>query len=153
MQMNIYLTGLSEWSSKLIYTCIFWAEWASEQKMAEWANEQRSTRSARSAKSAASSVGQIAALWPPFFWHNTWTESDLLHNFYDMFQIIKIFFSFIIRNIFWRVGAVFKYINPCFMKKFISLLIISSILQQYLHYISNLWPLIFNLCQHVSILA
>ena len=69
--------------------------------------------------------------WPPtprIYWCNTWTEGELLADFYDMFQIIKLCFSIIIRNIFWGVGTVFKYIRPWFFKKFISLLIISSIL-------------------------
>ena len=47
----------------------------------------------------------------------------------------------IIRNIFWGVGAIFKNIKPWFMKKFISLLIVSSILQQYLLNVSSLPPL------------
>ena len=50
-------------------------------------------------------------------------------------------FSTIIRTIFWGVGAVFKNIKPWFMKKFISLFMISSILQQYLLNVSSLPPL------------
>ena len=52
------------------------------------------------------------------------------------------------RNIFWGVGAVFKDIKPWFMKKFISLLIISSILQQYLLSVSTLPPLTFKVSAH-----
>ena len=36
-------------------------------------------------------------------WCYTWTEILLLDNLYDMFQIIKIYFSIIVRNIFWGV--------------------------------------------------
>ena len=66
---------------------------------------------------------------------NTWTEGELLDDLYKTFQIIKIYFSITIRNLFWGVGAVFKDIKPLFMKKFISLLII---LQQYLLNVSTL---------------
>ena len=44
------------------------------------------------------------ALPPPLIcWRNTWTEGELLVDFYNMFQIIKIYFSIIVRNIFWGV--------------------------------------------------
>ena len=70
---------------------------------------------------------------PPLIcWRNTWTEGELLDDFHDMFQIIKIYFSIIVRNIFW---GVFKEIRAWFRKKFISLLITSSI-----------WPQILALC-------
>ena len=66
---------------------------------------------------------------PPLkWWCNMWTEVELLDDFSNMLQIIKICFSNIIRTIFWGVGAVFKNIKPWFMKKFISLLKISNIL-------------------------
>ena len=72
-----------------------------------------------------STVSTLSAQAPPLiYWHNTWTESELLDDFYDTFQMIKICFSIIIRNIFWDFGAVFKNIKPWFRKKFISLLII-----------------------------
>ena len=69
-------------------------------------------------------------------WCNTWEEGELLDDFYDMFQIIKICFSIIIRNVFWGVGAVFKEFKAWLRKKFISLLISSSIVRQYLLYVS-----------------
>ena len=69
---------------------------------------------------------------PLIYWCNTWTEGELLDDFHDMFQIIKIYFSIIVRNIFW---GVFKEIRAWFRKKFISLLITSSI-----------WPQILALC-------
>ena len=55
-----------------------------------------------------------------------------------------------IRNIFLAIEAVFKEIRAWFRKKFISLLIISSILQQYLLYVSTLPTLPFKVsaCQH-----
>ena len=83
-------------------------------------------------------------------WRNTWTEGELLEDLYDMFQIITICFSFMIRNIFWGVGAAFKEIMAWFRKKFIGLLLISSILQQYLLYVSTLPPPPFKVsaCQH-----
>ena len=92
--------------------------------------------------------------FPPalIFWRNNWTEGELLDDLYDKFQIIKIYFSIFIRNIFWGIGAVFKNIRALFRKKFISLLIISSILYQYLLYVSTFRPLPFKYCQHVSIL-
>ena len=66
---------------------------------------------------------------------------------------IKICFSIILRNIFWGVGAVLKNIRPLFRKKFMSLLIISSILQQSLLYVSTLPPLPFkaSTSQHFSL--
>ena len=42
--------------------------------------------------------------------------------------------SIIVRNTFWGIGAVFKEIGAWFWKNIINLLIISSILQQYLLY-------------------
>ena len=57
----------------------------------------------------------------------------MLDDLYDAFQIIKLCFSIIIRNVFWGVGAVFKVINW----ERTSLLISSSILQQYLLYAST----------------
>ena len=69
---------------------------------------------------------------PLICWRNAWTEGELLDDFYDMFQIIKICFSIMVRNIFW---GVFKEIRARFRKKFISLLITSSI-----------WPQILALC-------
>ena len=89
-------------------------------------------------------INIIMALDPPpplKWWCNMWTEVELLDDFSDTFQIIKICFSTIIRTIFWGVGAVFKNIKPWFMKKFISLFMISSILQQYLLNVSSLPPL------------
>ena len=64
----------------------------------------------------------------------------MLDDFYDTFQIIKICFSIFIRNMFWGVGAVFKEIRAWFRKKFSGSLLISSILQQYLLYVSTLPP-------------
>ena len=78
---------------------------------------------------------------PLICWCNTWTEGELLDDFHDMFQIIKIYFSIIVRNIFW---GVFKEIRAWFRKKFISLLITSSILQQYLLYVTTLIPIPFK---------
>ena len=45
----------------------------------------------------------------------------MLDDLYAMSQIFKICFSFIIRNIFWGVGALFKEIRELFRKKIISL--------------------------------
>ena len=86
-------------------------------------------------------------------WRNTWKEGELVDDFYDTFQIIKICFSIIIMNIFWDVGAVFKKIRAWLRKNFISLLTISSILQQYLLYVSTISPLPFKVsaCQHFGL--
>ena len=56
-------------------------------------------------------------------------------------------------NIFWVVGAVFKEIMACSRKRFISFLIRSSILQQYLLYVSTLTPFPFKVsaCQHFGL--
>ena len=54
-------------------------------------------------------------------------------------------------NIFWGIGAVFKNIRALFRKNFISLLIISSILQQYLLYVSTLPPVPFKVSAAVSL--
>ena len=62
-------------------------------------------------------------------WRNTWKEGELVDDFYDTLQIIKICFSIIIMNILWDVGAVFKKIRAWLRKNFISLLTILSILQ------------------------
>ena len=97
----------------------------------------------------SSRSSQVLTLHPPLnWWCNTWTEGKLLDDFSDRFQIIKIWFNISKRNIFWGVGAVFKDIKPWFMKKFISLLIISSILQQYLLSVSTLPPLTFKVSAH-----
>ena len=82
--------------------------------------------------------------------NNTLTKGELLDDFFHMFQIIKIYFSIFTRNIFCGIAAVFKEIRAWFRKKFISLLIISSILQQTLLYVSTLPPLSFKVpsCQH-----
>ena len=66
----------------------------------------------------------------------------------DTIQIIKICFSIIIRNIFLGVVAIFKEIKSLFMNKFISLLIISSILQLYLLNVSSLPPFTFKVSAH-----
>ena len=86
-------------------------------------------------------------------WRNTWKEGELVDDFYDTFQIIKICFSINIMNIFWDVGAVFKKIRAWLRKNFISLLTISSILQQYLLYVSTISPLPFKVsaCQHFGL--
>ena len=75
----------------------------------------------------------------------------MLDDFYDMFQIIKICLSIIVRNIFWGVGSVFKEIRALFRKKFISLLIISSILQHNFFFISTSPPLPFMLTIDVHV--
>ena len=88
-----------------------------------------------------------ASLDPPpplICWRNTWIEGELLDDLYDAFQIIQICFSIIIRNRFFGVGVVFKDIRAWFRNKFISLLIISSILQQYFCYVSTLSLLPFK---------
>ena len=49
-------------------------------------------------------INIIMALDPPpplKWWCNMWTEGELLDDFSDTFQIIKICFSTIIRTIFW----------------------------------------------------
>ena len=67
----------------------------------------------------------------------------MLDDLYDMSQIIKIYFSILIRNIFWGIGAVLKNIRALFRKKFINLLIISSILHQYLLNVSKFVSVIY----------
>ena len=90
------------------------------------------------------SARSAQVLTPLICWCNTWTKGKLIDDLYNMFLIIKICFSIIIRNIFWVVEAVFKDIRAWFRKKFISLLIISSILHQYLLHVSTLSRLPFK---------
>ena len=67
----------------------------------------------------------------------------MLDDLYDMSQIIKIYSSILIRNIFSGVGAVLKNIRALSRKKFINLLIISKILHQYLLNVSKYMSVIY----------
>ena len=91
--------------------------------------------------------------WPPPPAYFADVIGELVDDFYDTLQIIKICFSIIIMNILWDVGAVFKKIRAWLRKNFISLLTISSILQQYLLYVSTISPLPFKVsaCQHFGL--
>ena len=46
----------------------------------------------------------------------------MLDDLYNTFQIVKICFSIITRNIFWGIGAAFKDIRELFRKKLIILI-------------------------------
>ena len=81
---------------------------------------------------------------PPLIcWRNTWSEGEVHEDLKNMFQMIKICFSIIIRNIYWGLGAVFSKISTWFRKKLIILLIISRISKQY----------VSTLCQLVDFFA
>ena len=99
---------------------------------------------------SASALSAQALIPPLICCYNTWIEGEMLDDFGDTFQLIKICFSITIRNIFWFVGAEFKDIWAWFRKIFISLLIISSILERSMLQISHPVP---SKCQHVRIFA
>ena len=86
-------------------------------------------------------VSKFSQIWtPPLHQHSI---GELLDDFYYTFKIIKICFSINIRNIF--LGALELHSRQLGHDSgIISLLMISSILQQYLLYVLTFPPLPFN---------
>ena len=82
--MNTYIAGLSERASKLIYTCIFWAEWASEQvnlHMSDW--PIRASEHAEICKFIPTQMSERASWYKPLYskkaniYMDNWIYMDL----------------------------------------------------------------------------